>query len=102
MPQGGQPQQIPVNVNPDDTKGVYSNAAEIKHSKEEFCLDFFTIFPPAGAMVARVIISPGHVKRMISALRDNLDKYERKYGPVQEADPPMPGTIVGGAPPQRK
>ena len=101
MPQDEQ-KKIPVNVSPDDAKGVYSNASEIKHSKEEFCLDFFTIFPPAGALVARVIISPGHVKRMISALRDNLDKYERKFGPVQEADPPIPGTIVGGAQPPKK
>ena len=81
-------QQVQVNVNPDVAKGVYSNVAEIKHSKEEFCIDYFTIFPPLGGMVARVIISPGHLKRMIRALKDNLDKYERKFGPVQEADEP--------------
>ena len=86
-----EPQQIQVNVDPKVSKGVYSNMAEIKHSKEEFCIDFFTIFPPMGNMVSRVIISPGHVKRIISALRDNLDKYERTYGPVKEADelPPL-------------
>lgn len=83
-----EPQQVQVNLNPDVAKGVYSNVAEIKHSKEEFCIDFFSIFPPVGGLVARVIVSPGHLKRMISALKDNLDKYERKFGPVKEADEP--------------
>ena len=77
-----------VHVDPEMARGSYSNMAEIKHTKEEFCIDFYNIFPPMGAMVARVMVSPGHLKRMISALRDNLDKYERRFGPVEEAEQP--------------
>jgi hypothetical protein len=33
--------------------------------------------------VSRVIVSPGHMKRVIDALADNLQKYEQKYGPVK-------------------
>jgi len=83
-----EPQPLQIHVDKDVARGVYSNIAQIKHSKEEFCIDFFHTFQPMAGMVARVIISPGHLKRMISALKDNLDKYERKFGPVQEADEP--------------
>jgi len=80
--------KVQINIDPEVARGAYSNVAEIKHSKEEFCIDFFNVFPPVGGMVARVVVSPGHLKRMISALKDNLDKYERQFGPVQEADEP--------------
>ena len=83
-----EPQQVQINIDPKIARGSYSNMAEIKHSKEEFCLDFYNVFPPMGAMVGRIMVSPGHLKRMISALKDNLDKYERVYGPVQEAEQP--------------
>jgi hypothetical protein len=86
--QDEQQKQLQVHVDKDIARGVYSNMAEIKHSKEEFCIDFYNMFPPMGSMVARVMVSPGHLKRMISAFRENLDKYERRHGPVQEAEQP--------------
>jgi hypothetical protein len=71
--------------------GVYSNNMMITHTKEEFILDFMMVAPPAGSVTARVIMSPGHAKRMLSALKANLDKYEAKFGPVTEAsEPPKP------------
>ena len=71
--------------------GVYSNNMLITHTKEEFVLDFMMITPPVGSVTARVIISPGHTKRMLSALRQNLEKYESKFGKLTEApEPPKP------------
>jgi len=71
--------------------GVYSNNMVITHTKEEFVLDFMMITPPVGSVTARVILSPGHTKRMLSALKANLDKYESKFGKVTEAAaPPKP------------
>ena len=61
---------------------------QIKTSKEEFCLDFFNMFPPVGAMTARVITSPGHIKRMVKALQVSLKKYEDQFGAVEEASEP--------------
>ncbi len=53
---------------PDTLKGgVYSNLMVVTHTKEEFVLDFMMVMPPAGSVTARVVISPGHMKRMISA-----------------------------------
>jgi len=68
--------------------GEYSNAMQIIHNKEEFILSFFNIIGPGGRVVAKVITSPGHLKRMIAALQDNLKKYEGKFGAVTEAESP--------------
>jgi hypothetical protein len=71
--------------------GVYSNNMVVTHTREEFILDFMMITPPIGSVTARVVISPGHTKRMLSALKANLDKYEAKFGKVTEApEPPKP------------
>lgn len=69
-------------------KGVYANQMVVSHTREEFILDFISAFPPEGILNARVIISPGHLKRVIRALQDNLGKYEKKFGAVKEAPEP--------------
>jgi len=68
--------------------GVYANQMVVQHTREEFVLDFMTLFPPGGVVNARVIVSPGHLKRMIGALTDNLRKYEDRHGQVAEAPVP--------------
>ena len=68
--------------------GVYSNQMMVQHTREEFVLDFINLFPPQGVVNARVVVSPGHLKRMIRALGENLSRYETRFGPVVEAEPP--------------
>jgi hypothetical protein len=75
--------EVQIKVRDEDLKGVYSNLMQVSHTKEEFCLDFFNLFPPQGILTARVITSPGHLKRMIKAIEDNLKKYEEKFGVVE-------------------
>ena len=71
--------------------GVYANNMFVSHTREEFILDFMMITPPAGAVTARVVTSPGHMKRIVSALAENLKKYESKFGKIKEAaEPPKP------------
>jgi hypothetical protein len=79
--------------------GVYANNMYVAHSKEEFIMDFLMIAPPAGAVTARVITSPGHMKRMLAALVTNMELYERTHGPIEPAMPPPGGTIT---PPQTR
>ena len=76
--------QIPESVLP----GVYANQMVVSHTREEFLLDFVNLFPPGGVVTARVILSPGHLKRMIRALGENLERYEAAFGPLIEAEPP--------------
>ena len=71
--------------------GVYANNMSVTHSKEEFMLDFFVVAPPAGTVTARVITSPGHVKRMISVLQDSIKKYEKMFGRITESGGPKGG-----------
>ena len=86
-------QQIQIKIKDEDLKGNYSNLMQIMHTKEEFMLDFFMVTPPNGVLSSRVIMSPGHMKRMINALKDNLEKYEGKFGKIQEAE--IPETKIG-------
>ncbi|MEK7653378.1 MAG: DUF3467 domain-containing protein [Patescibacteria group bacterium] len=68
--------------------GEYANAMQVSHGKEEFLIAFFNIIPPSGRVCAKIITSPGHLKRMIAALQDNLKKYEEQFGPVAAAESP--------------
>jgi len=86
---------IQVKLTDDILGGVYSNSMQVTHTREEFVLDFMSIFPPAGKVTARVIISPGHMKRIILALQENLRKYEATFGPIHEAPEP-PARIPQG------
>ena len=86
-------QEIPIKIPDDVLSGVYSNQMMVRHTREEFVLDFANLFPPQGVVTARVIVSPGHLKRMIGALRDNLSRYETRFGPVIEAAPPKPDIV---------
>ena len=74
---------------PDNMKGgVYSNLMQIQHTREEFILTFIMVSPPTGAVTARVIMSPGHIKRTIAALQENVKKYEEKFGSIKQAEEP--------------
>ncbi len=68
--------------------GVYSNNMVVTHTKEEFVMDFLMVSPPAGTVTARVILSPGHMKRVLAALEDNIRKYEQAFGMIEKSEPP--------------
>ncbi len=85
------PREIPVKIPEQVLQGVYANQMVVSHTREEFLLDFINLFPPSGVMNARVIVSPGHLKRMIRALQENLARYETRHGKIIEAEPPQPG-----------
>ena len=73
--------------------GVYCNNMVVRHTREEFVMDFMMITAPMGAVTPRVIMSPGHMKRTISALQSNLKKYEEQYESIKEAPEPAKGKI---------
>jgi len=83
-----QQNQIQIKITDEVMKGVYANNMQIMHTKEEFVLDYMNILPPSGIMNSRVIVSPGHLKRMVKALSENLKKYEDQFGEIKEAENP--------------
>ncbi len=80
--------EIPIKIPDEVLRGVYANQMIVAHTREEFLIDFINLFPPGGVVNARIIVSPGHLKRMIRALQDNLQRYEAEFGPLSEAAPP--------------
>jgi hypothetical protein len=89
----GERREMPVKIPERVLSGVYANQMVVSHTGEEFLLDFVNLFPPEGVVNARVIVSPGHLKRMIRALQDNLRKYEGQHGQIMEAPAPTPGQL---------
>ena len=90
-----QQQQIQIKIDDATLKGAYANMMGVAHTKEEFVLDFINIYPAQGTGVAtsRVIVSPGHIKRILNAVKDNIEKYEKNFGKITEADAPTSGGI---------
>jgi len=86
------PMEIQVTF-PEHLKGgVYSNSMTVTHTREEFVLDFMMVAPPAGSVTARIILSPGHAKRVVAALAENVRRYEESHGTILTAEEP-PKTI---------
>jgi hypothetical protein len=77
-----------VKVGDDELKGRYSNLLRVTHTREEFILDFINAVPPQAIVTARLVTSPGHLKRIVRALAENLERYEKKFGPLVEAEEP--------------
>ena len=87
-------QTLNIKIGDEEQKGRYSNLLRIAHSREEFILDFINLVPPQGVVTARVVTSPGHLKRIVRALQENLERYEAAYGEIQEASDPAPAAGV--------
>ena len=82
--------QIQIRASDADLKGAYSNMMQVSHTQEEFILDYFYLTPnaPVGTLASRVILSPGHFKRMVEVLGVNLKNYEKLYGQITAAQGP--------------
>ena len=86
-------QKIQINIPPAVQAGFYANMARILHTQEEFVVDFVNIVPPHGTVGARVFMSPGHVKKLVSVLQANIKQYEEKHGTIDVAQEPAGGDI---------
>ena len=91
---------LQIELSEDIAEGVYTNLVMIAHNPEEFVLDFIRVLPgvPKARVKSRVVVTPGHAKRLLAALADNLAKYEAQYGDIAEPHPGPQGlfTIPGG------
>ena len=76
-------QQIPILTGDEMSRGRYSNNMLVTHSPEEFIIDWLLNSPSGTHMVSRIIVSPGHMKRIIGALSENMQKHESKFGSVK-------------------
>jgi hypothetical protein len=90
------PLQIPIKADDSIQAGAFSNLARISHSADTFLIDFLVLHsdPPFGKLQARILLSPGHAKRLVRALGENIDRFERVHGEIRLAEPPAPGGYV--------
>ncbi len=88
-PQGQQ--QINIELNEKEAEGIYSNLAIITHSPAEFIIDFTRVVPgvPKAKVHARIITTPQHAKMFLNALRDNIEKYEARFGEIRLEQQPQ-------------
>ena len=82
-----------VKMGEEELKGRYSNLLRVTHTREEFILDFLNAVPPQAIATARIITSPGHLKRIVRAMAENLERYEKAFGPIAEAAEPVKGEV---------
>lgn len=96
--------QINIELSEEIAEGVYANLAMIAHSNSEFVIDFIRLMPgvPKAKVKSRIVVTPEHAKRLLNALKDNIEKYEETFGPIKKTDeaPKFPinfGGTVGEA-----
>ena len=77
--------QLNIELPEDVAGGIYANLAIIAHSPSEFVLDFVNVMPgmPYGNVRSRIIMTPEHTKRLLSALRENIARYEQSFGEIK-------------------
>jgi len=83
--------QINIELAEDIAEGIYSNLAIITHSNSEFVVDFIRIMPgvPKARVKSRIILTPEHAKRLLTALSDNVEKFEAANGRIKIQDEPI-------------
>lgn len=84
--------QLQIELTPEVAQGQYANLAVLTHSSAEFVADFVRVLPgvPKAQVKSRIILAPEHAKRLLFALQDNINKYEKAFGPIR-----LPGAPDG-------
>jgi hypothetical protein len=83
---------LQIQIDESVAHGLYANMALVNHTDAEFTLDFIYVQPqqPKAAVRARIITSPRHMKRLLAAMTDNLQKYEARFGVVETSSSDLP------------
>ncbi len=97
----GNGSQLNIELTEEIAEGIYSNLVMLAHSSEEFILDFIRVMPgvPKARVKSRVIVTPQHARRLLKALADNIERYERAHGEIEESQSPGPAVhfaVPGG------
>lgn len=78
--------QVQIKISDEMAKGQYANMMIVNHTQNEFTLDFISMIQPVAQIVARVITSPVHLKQVVKALAENLERYEAVHGKIEAGE----------------
>jgi hypothetical protein len=96
-------QQINIELGEKEAEGIYSNLAIITHSPAEFVIDFTRVLPgiPKAKVHARIVMTPQHAKMLLNAMKDNIEKFEKKFGEIKLVGEIPGGPMMGFQPPPK-
>src|SRR6202034_4072358 len=89
---GGEQVQVQIKADEKELVGQFSNLVMFHHTAEEFTVHFIYVFPnvPQGKLVSSVIVCPGHAKRILHALEENIRRYETQFATTRDVPEPTP------------
>lgn len=95
------PKKLNIDLPEDVSSGIYSNLVIINHSLTEFVLDFVSVMPgvPKAKVKSRIVMAPQHVKRLLKALGENLQRYESNFGEIKDPEGEKHGIPMNFGPP---
>jgi len=78
------PTQVQIEIDEATSQGIYINMAIVSHTETEFVVDFVFLQPqaPKAKVRSRIVTSPAHAKRLLSALQENIQRYESRCGAI--------------------
>ncbi len=90
------PVQLQAKITDEIAEGIYVNLANIMHNNNEFIIDFGRIVPGRNHfnVLSRLIYTPASAKRLLNALKGNIEQFEEKFGEIQ-MDSDEPSRKVG-------
>ena len=92
--------QFNIELDEVTAEGTFSNLAIINHSNTEFVVDFVNIMPgvPKAKVKSRIILTPQHAKRLLTALQDNIQRFEASNGEIKDVDSPLSLSTINFGP----
>jgi len=90
-----QHQAVSARVPEKVARGVFSTGALVLQGPHEFVIDFLLRMAPPQQVAARVVLPISIMPSVIAAVKENLAKYQSKFG----APPALPAPPPGAKPP---
>lgn len=81
-------QQLSARVPEPVARGVFSTGVIVLSNANEFVIDFLCRMARPHQVAARVVIAPAVMPSILAVIRDNIAKYQAKYGPIQPLPKP--------------
>ena len=93
------PNAIDIELPEAIAEGEYVNLAMIAHSSSEFVIDFIRMMPgvPKAKVKSRIVLTPEHANGLLSALSDNVTRFEQTFGAIKQHNdvPSLPMSFGG-------
>ncbi|MGA9751267.1 MAG: DUF3467 domain-containing protein [Acidobacteriota bacterium] len=83
--------ELKIQVDEKVAEGTYVNFLSVFHNQAEFVMDFGRMIPgkPEVKVLSRLMTNPIALKQIVRTLAENLERYEKAFGPIP-VEPPMP------------